>query len=304
LKSISHDILIVADDLTGACDAAAPFAPCVTGFSLSGVRAYSTESRDLTEPEIIRSMQSIARTAGPAKIIFKKIDSTLRGNVQAEIKAAMRAFRCTEAVITPAFPDMGRIVKEGCLHVDGVLTRQLDSAFQNAVTNEDLDQIVDAGLKLPGRVLWAGSAGLAAALARRLYGTPQSVPPPQVEGPVVFCIGSDHPATQAQRIELQRHHPEAKILPIRRTQTTLEEIRLGVAGAAALFITGGDTATMVLQAIGAKTITIKHEVVTGLPWGLLSGGIFDGCPVVTKSGGFGAPDTLVKVANFFTCHNH
>jgi uncharacterized protein YgbK (DUF1537 family) len=66
-----------------------------------------------------------------------------------------------------------------------------------------------------------------------------------------------------------------------------------------LFITGGDTATAVLRAVDARSIEIRGEVLTGVPWGMLSGGLFDGCPVVTKSGGFGAPDTMVRVANYF-----
>jgi uncharacterized protein YgbK (DUF1537 family) len=216
----------------------------------------------------------------------------------------MTAFRCTTAVITPAFPDMGRTVRNGHLHVHGVIAMHAGENVLDAVTNRDLDQIVESGLKLSGRVLWAGSGGLAAALARRLYGVPKPHQAPRIDGGAVFCIGSNHPATLAQRSELSRRHPSAKVLLIRRSQTTAEEIRQCMSGAAALFITGGDTASMVLQAIGAQSIAIHHEVVTGVPWGVLSGGILDGCAVVTKSGGFGAPDTLVMVAKFFTPDPH
>jgi len=290
-------VLIVADDLTGACDAAVAFA--AGRGSVSRVQAVSTESRDLTEREIVQRMQSIARAEGHADLIFKKIDSTLRGNVHAEITAAMDAFQCNGAIITPAFPDMGRSVQDGHLHVDGVRVRHAGTGMLDAVTNEDLDRLVAEGLKLEGRVLWAGSGGLAAALARRLCGAAQPRRAPHIKGPVAFCIGSDHPATQAQHGELVRRFPEALIVPVRRGQSTASEIRQNLQGAGALFITGGDTASTVLRAVGAHEIAVQQEVVTGVPWGLLSGGQFDGCPVVTKSGGFGGPDTLINVARFF-----
>jgi D-threonate/D-erythronate kinase len=265
------------------------------------VLSVSTESRDLSEDEIVHRMRLLAEKAGGARLILKKIDSTLRGNVNAEIAAAMEAFQCATAVVTPAFPDMGRTVLRGHLHINGVPTRHAGENVLDAVTNQDLDQIVEDGLKLSGRILWAGSAGLATALARRLYGAPKPLAAPCIGGSIAFCIGSNHPATRAQQIELRRHRPDAKLVAICRNRTPEEEIRSAVAGAAALFITGGDTASMVLRAVGARSIAIQHEVVTGVPWGLLSGGMFDGCPVVTKSGGFGASDTLIRVADFFKC---
>jgi uncharacterized protein YgbK (DUF1537 family) len=305
-------VVIVADDLTGACDAAAPFAArgarcivqfstsCATDFSLSAITAFSTESRDLDEPEIHRRMEGIARAAGSVELIFKKIDSTLRGNVRAEILAAMSAFNRRTAIITPSFPDMGRTVRNGYLHVDGQAPihagERIGMDILDAADNRDLDRIVAENLDPPEPILWAGSAGLASALARKLYGEPRPLIPPSIGGPVVFCIGSDHPATVAQ----QRALTGARILPILRGQTSADEIRQGLRGAGAIFVTGGDTASLVLAAVGAQSIAIQHEVVTGVPWGVLSGGSFDGFPVVTKSGGFGAPDTLLRVAEFFT----
>ncbi len=244
---------------------------------------------------------AVATAAGPRSIVFKKIDSTLRGNVRAEILAAMTAFNRRTAVITPAFPDMGRRVRDGYLYVEDGLTavthvgELIGIEVLDATGNADLDRIVAENLLLPEPVLWAGSAGLASALARRLYGGPQPLTPPVIDGPLVFCIGSDHPATVAQVRELTHH----QVVPILRGQTTADQIRGALNGAGAIFVTGGDTASMVLSAIGADSIAIQHEVVTGVPWGVLSGGSFDGLPVVTKSGGFGAPDTLIRVAEFF-----
>lgn len=306
----------MADDLTGACDAAAPFAPATVSVNrgtddrfLSSVEpapagralALSTESRDLEEREIVTRIRAISHAFPAPDLLFKKIDSTLRGNVQAEVHAAMQAFRCTSAIVTPAFPDMGRTVQNGHLLIHGVVQKAAGPNVLDAQFNQDLDRIVETGLARPGRVLWAGSAGLAAALARRLFGAAHLMAPPQIAGPTIFCIGSDHPATQTQQSELARQCPESRILTIRRFQTTAGEIRAALVGAAALFITGGDTASMVLRATGAQSIAIRHEVTIGVPWGLLKGGMLDGCPIVTKSGGFGPPDTLIRVAGFFSC---
>jgi uncharacterized protein YgbK (DUF1537 family) len=298
--------LIIADDLTGACDAAAPFAArgarCIVSLwsrplACSDVTAVSTESRDLEESEIQRRMEIVAAAAGEASVVFKKIDSTLRGSIRTEILAAMGAFNLPTVIVTPSFPDMGRRDRDGYLHVDGqapIHCGHIGINILDAAENADLDRIVAENLRASEPVLWAGSAGLASALARKLYGDPQPLIAPVIDGPLVFCIGSDHPATLAQVRELNR-----PTFAIRRGQTTAEEIRRHLRGAGALFITGGDTASAVLAAIGAQSIAIQHEVVTGVPWGVLSGGSLNGTPVVTKSGGFGASDTLVRVADFF-----
>jgi D-threonate/D-erythronate kinase len=41
------------------------------------------------------------------------------------------------------------------------------------------------------------------------------------------------------------------------------------------------------------------EIVPGIPRGILRGGMFDGLPVATKSGGFGDADALIRIADFF-----
>jgi uncharacterized protein YgbK (DUF1537 family) len=64
---------------------------------------------------------------------------------------------------------------------------------------------------------------------------------------------------------------------------------------AGLFLSGGDTADAILQVIGTQFIILKNEVLPGLIGGILSGGLMDGKPVVTKAGAFGNPDDLVEI---------
>ena len=145
---------VIADDLTGACDSAVQFANVGlrTVVSLDGpveaeVVAYSTDSRD--KPGVMPAI------AG-APIIFKKIDSTLRGNTRADILAALDAYGFDTAVVNPAFPEMGRVVENGWLRVT------TDPTFQPIHLPTFLadprclcvDQLeVDPGR----RVLWCGS---------------------------------------------------------------------------------------------------------------------------------------------------
>jgi uncharacterized protein YgbK (DUF1537 family) len=93
------------------------------------------------------------------------------------------------------------------------LTRSLAAARSagqlaacDAATDQDLDEIVAAGLALGTPVLWAGAAGLAAALARALLGAPGSelalpATPPRDSAPLTI-IGSHSPAARAQVREL------------------------------------------------------------------------------------------------------
>jgi uncharacterized protein YgbK (DUF1537 family) len=340
------ECLLIADDLTGACDAAVCFAR--RGYRTQvrldshgeegSVLAISAESRHLSAPELRRVMDELAQRlpVARARILFKKIDSTLRGNVGAEIAAAATAFGCDAAVITPAFPAMGRTVEEGYLRVAGAEATDLAARLRSqglescahvppsavsaaieagarfisvdATCDRDLDTIAAAGLESARRILWAGSAGLSSALARTLPwgGPPGPRPAPRPASSVLFCIGSDHPVT----VEQQRHllalgRREYVILNLPVRQTSVERVRELVenaAGAAgALVLSGGDTASLVCRALGVRRIQLEDEIVAGIPWGYLSGGAFDGTRVATKSGGFGAPHALIQVADFFTC---
>jgi len=314
LGLLQTPVIIVADDLTGACDAAVHFAAAGlrTEVSLDGsvpqaeVSAFSTDTRDSADETIRSRISAVASACRPA-LVFKKIDSLLRGRPGFEISIAMEAFGLETAVITPAFPEMGRFVIGGQtvgvdvrskLHADGLDTERCQ--ILDAQTNADLDEIVQANTS-QHKVLWCGSGGLAMALAKHLSKGAHIHPRKPNYGSVTFCIGSTHAATTTQVRELPS---STNVIPVDRNATTAEEIRAMLAGPtpAALFACGGDTATMILGALGTTSITLIGEIVRGVPWGIMRGGIMDGVPVVTKSGGFGAPDTLIRVAAFFNQH--
>ncbi|MCI8342314.1 MAG: four-carbon acid sugar kinase family protein [Firmicutes bacterium] len=67
-----------------------------------------------------------------------------------------------------------------------------------------------------------------------------------------------------------------------------------------LVATGGDTAFQICSFLGSDGMELVDEIVPGVPIGILKEGIADGSSMVTKSGGFGEDDTLVKVINYLT----
>ncbi len=360
------DCLLVADDLTGACDAAVHFAmrgihPAVVlvarGTSRAGARmlAISTESRDLPPGDIRQALFAAAAEfpVDCAARVFKKIDSTLRGNTGVEIAAALEAFHCDAAVVCPAFPKLHRVVESGylrvrnapeftpvdvagrlqlqaglaCSHIrpEGIAAILSDGTRLVSVEANcdlDLDCIAEAILPMGRRVLWAGSAGLASALARGIGGECAPLTAPARSGAALFCIGSDHGVTLAQQAALLAErasvlfHPEGAtresiggalalgkhvVLRIPRGLVSMDQVREQINGvpAAALVLSGGDTASLVCRAAGVQRIELCDEIVPGVPRGILQGGEFDGVPVATKSGGFGDRDTLIQVADFF-----
>jgi uncharacterized protein YgbK (DUF1537 family) len=325
------DCLLIADDLTGACDAAVHFAGAevlIDRLARSArVVAISTESRDLAPAEIRHAWAGVAAQFPVDRevLLFQKIDSTLRGNIAVEIAAAMEAFGCDEAVVCPAFPAQGRVVEGGWLRINSAsefapvdVAARLQLPCMDASSDDDLDGIVAGSFATGRRILWVGSAGLASALARRL--AMERGPEAAVRrGSALFCIGSDHARTLVQQAALLAERAavqadsregicaalargEHVILRIPRGCGTVRELIAG-APAAALVLSGGDTASLVCAAAGVRRIELCDEIIPGVPRGILRGGEFDGIPVVTKSGGFGDRDALIQVADFFSCPN-
>ena len=180
-------VAIIADDLTGAIDTAAPFASAGlsalvrlgAGGSIAppcpDVLALSTESRHVA-PEIaahrVEDAVRSLRAAAPA-IWLKKIDSTLRGNVAAEIFAALRASGRRHLLVAPAAPAQGRTVRAGEVSVHGVALRDTEFARDGAspAAGLPLQRLLDS----PGHDLdlhvWTSGAplGLAPGDGRHAY---------------------------------------------------------------------------------------------------------------------------------------
>ncbi|MGH3425384.1 MAG: four-carbon acid sugar kinase family protein, partial [Nocardioidaceae bacterium] len=113
---MSPDVVVIADDLTGAGDTAVQFTAAGWSTELqlhpadssAEVVALTTDSRALSAERAAQRVAATARAVlerGGGPRIYKKIDSTLRGPVRAEVEAVLGVLGDDiVAVVCPAFP--------------------------------------------------------------------------------------------------------------------------------------------------------------------------------------------------------
>ncbi|MFG2645521.1 four-carbon acid sugar kinase family protein [Streptomyces sp. NPDC048370] len=244
-------VAVLADDLTSAGDGAAPFrrtghratvllpgAVEPGGPVRDGVVAVDLGSRLLDEPSAVALAAWFADAFADSDLLIKTVDSTLRGHVAAEIRAAHAGSGRRAVVVAPAFPAEGRTTVRGVQHVHGVPVHETDFARDpvhpvrtadlarllpqaellepehfgklaelieeggvfvcSAATDADLGLLV-ASVPQPRDVLWVGSPGLAAALAAHHPRTQADPPPaPPRARRPLIVVGSAHPATRRQ----------------------------------------------------------------------------------------------------------
>jgi len=128
-------VLMIADDLTGALDAgiafrAAGVRTCVgrgdyflrePAAAECGAVVSVVPSRHVPAEESYRMVyDAVSKAAGQGfTCIYKKTDSALRGNVGAELTAAMDAAGEKRLYFAPAFPAMDRVTRGGIQYIDG-----------------------------------------------------------------------------------------------------------------------------------------------------------------------------------------
>ncbi|MBN9657668.1 MAG: hypothetical protein J0H49_05785 [Acidobacteria bacterium] len=305
-------LLALADDLTGALEAGARFRDSVVLLKPRPDRPESvivmdTESRhlapDVAAFRLLGAMENVV-----SDIVYKKTDSTLRGNIGAEFKALLGAYPESTICYVPAYPELGRTVRGGVLLVDGVPVHQTSFARDplNPVTESHISRVLAAqgcdlervrifdgetpedvqaaaaeALSGPRPVVMAGPAALAGALAQALS-IVRAAPTkwPEVSDCVVIN-GSAHPASAAQvQMALAKGIPWAFDR---------------VAGAHDTFIIfGGDTARGVLHRLDDPLLFPLGEVLPGVPVSLFE---HEGRKrvLVSKAGGYGAPDLLLRL---------
>ncbi len=334
-------LAIVADDLTGVLDAAAPFAS--RGLHTEIALAIGAIPQALSEqPQVIsinvasrerdvaraRMATAAALAALPAGTrLFKKVDSRLKGHIAAELDVT--PFRL--ALMAPAIPDFGRIVRNG--HVEGfgidrpisiaeTLGRHaVQSIVPDVATFEDMSHWLHAAQERDVDVL-VGARGLAEALAHQMTAGAKPLAAEIPHGPGLFVIGSRDPITLTQVDELLASH-RPRFLPApdgQLTRATADESPItlvqAVPGptptdpqevsrllaesicpaltdvASTLLLSGGATAEAVLEKMGITRFRLVGECLPGL--GLAHA---DGRCIIAKSGGFGQPGTLREIAD-------
>ena len=129
-------LLVLADDFTGSLDTGVQFRAKDTRIRFGSpnnryftnleddvqVLIVDTESRHLPPVEaaaVIRQVVSDAVAAG-VRYIYKKTDSGLRGNIGAELVAALEASAQAQLHFIPAYPQIGRTTKDGIQYIKGI----------------------------------------------------------------------------------------------------------------------------------------------------------------------------------------
>ncbi|MCA8880043.1 MAG: four-carbon acid sugar kinase family protein [Rhodobacteraceae bacterium] len=322
-------MVLIADDLTGALDAAAPF--CGAGRRVAvatrldalpaalaeraQVTAVSTRSREVPPEVAAARVREVVAAVGADRPIFKKIDSRLKGPIAAELSALPDR----PLLVAPAIPAFGRVVADGAVQGFGVarpipVAPRLGTAAARAAIPETPDEAaMDAALAAaPAAAILVGARGLAQAMARQARLT-AAVPDP-LSGRIAVAVGSTDPITLAQLARLERTPclaapsgsyagpiPEAASLVMQAVpgpeadgatiaRNLARSFRPLAERSDALILTGGATAEAVLDALDVTLLTLEGEILPGLPLSRAGG-----WRIVTKSGGFGDPGTLAEL---------
>ncbi len=374
------EILAIADDATGALEVGGQFAregvaarvTTRTEFAPApGALVVDAETRH-AEPAaaaaLVRRLAAAARDAGVAHY-YKKTDSTLRGNIAAELQALIDVFPDRVLVYVPAYPKMKRTVSGGEVFVDGrplaetavardpvrpapggdliallkagcparvFLARdsgELTALLGTVAARSFIvcDGQTDADLKATGEalrstgrsLLLAGTGGFAGLWVRGL-GLPRDAAPavPPRPGRCLVAAGSMHPASReqvrmAQATGLPVCYLDAQPDPAVAASlaagpwaclATPGDSKPGVSARIggivretfrvhpfdALVVFGGSTAVAILGALGVADVRSIGELLPGIPTSLVRWQRRD-ILLVTKAGGFGEPDTLIRI---------
>ncbi|TMW72258.1 hypothetical protein FGB90_08590 [Alteribacter natronophilus] len=187
-----------------------------------GVKVINAETRSASRMEAAeKTSKWTGEISNHDTILYKKIDSTMRGHIGAEVDAILTSGDYDLAVIAPSYPENGRTISKGIQYVNGIplhqtqfagdprfpiSTSRIDSLLEqqsrfrvrhissetlltrrhiheeiesaeregfriltfDCQSQEELDHLVEAGLKAVSKVVFVGSAGLAKSLACRI----------------------------------------------------------------------------------------------------------------------------------------
>lgn len=129
-------IIVIADDITGAAE--------IGGIALSSglntrlvmsvgnilpecdVLVVATDTRSMTREAAVSETRRIAEAVRGQGLLFKKTDSALRGNVEAELSELMTVAGYRRAVYLPANPSKSRTIENGIYYVGGVPIAETD----------------------------------------------------------------------------------------------------------------------------------------------------------------------------------
>ncbi len=380
-------ILFLADDLSGAndvgcqifkngykCASVDTAAGNFSKFSgtFKGITVLNTASRLLTPRRAYKTVFSTIVSAGKNILLYKKIDSTLRGNIGSEIDACIDALNIKAAALVPAYPKLGRKIKNGKLYLNGRLLEETEYANDpaNPALTSDIALLLKKQskyktIKVPIALIRQGKQALADYIRTRKSKTPvififdclteqdlktiaeavknfkliagaaalagyilpkkaKSAPfCPVVTGATAYLVGSVKQITHKQ-IEILSQAKKIPVFPVlknklakavgrdiifkvkpllgpgrektrRKIATSFKNIAAGLVknnNYSRFFISGGATAETIMKALKISYTEIRDVIVPGVP---LTFSPEKNIYIVTKPGGFGKANTLLKI---------
>lgn len=416
-------IVIVADDFTGSNDTGVQFSKrhlksvvVINNEKINklwndfDVIVIDIESRFETPDAAYRKAYETGEILKRRKpdCIYKKIDSTFRGNIGAEIAGLMESLGIGHTILVPAFPSNGRITKNGMVYVNGklleeteasadprtpvrdsyipkiisgqtdktialisyeivqagrfVLENKLSQLVKNsieiividALDDRDMDMIASVTAPLKNRVMFSGSPGFAGFLPEYLKtgnqrniniviaGSVSNVTRDQIDhaqknmhlSVIDIDTGKLFSGKEAEEVRrilriINESCSEDKDIIVRSSpsrdsvRSSIEQGQqkgltpVEVSESIALFLgeltreiiekfpvngillTGGDTAIKTVNALNASGTVIQKEIEPGIPYGNFIDEKFRNITVVTKAGGFGSNEAILRILNFF-----
>ena len=330
-----YTIGILADDLTSAADGAGPFVErgmrAVVGrrrlpLQDATIVAVDSGSRSVPVSQAAQRASELAEQLASRDVLYKTVDSTLRGHVTAEMEAAFAASGRKMLVFAPAFPGAGRATVSGIQLVDGIPVAETgygrdpvhparhsrlaelvpasigSVVILDAATQDDLDTQI-AALPEPESILWVGSPGMALALAKRLAPVAAASDVTVVaRGDILIAVGSANPRSHRQAdwvalepgVTLLRAPVERKDDPGSVVRDIAQDAARRVADGSfdVVIATGGDTMEAILDGLGICAFEILRELEPGFPLGRASLGDGRELLIAMKAGGFGDDNTL------------
>ncbi len=344
--------MIQADDLTGAADTAVGFAAAGLRTAVlpwrgavpasppdAAVLAFDTASRDLDAGAAADRAGQVARWfarhCDERAWLYKKLDSTLRGNAAAELAAVERALcaagRCpSQVVVAPAYPALGRTTVDGrqCWDGEGIdiaarlgIGRSSGSSSTpgrprtskrwpagsrpcrsglcwsaRAAWRRRMPPAFRHRARRPGRGRRAGAGGVRKPDAA---GRPPGGRPEPV-GDARGARGPEDAGVAAARAleaggDVLLMGPEASTPDVAGSLGRAAARALRTAAPRLVIAVGGDTAHGLCAALGVESLWAQREAAPGAP--LLRCTLTDGrdLRLVMKSGSFGADDVLAQL---------
>jgi uncharacterized protein YgbK (DUF1537 family) len=151
-NNVSHgfNLLVIADDLTGALDTGVQFAKgtdvevylslddAVRASPQARIRVINTDTRHAPAEEARKAVMAAVNAFQDCTHFYKKTDSCLRGNIGAEFEALMEATGTSLLPFVPAYPALKRTTCGGFQCLDGELLHK------SPMANDPLNPIIDS----------------------------------------------------------------------------------------------------------------------------------------------------------------